>query len=128
MAKNVPQMANEWVEKSVNESFELYGIPARISLVKTGETRSTWAVNFLDGADEDAIIARIHEEQDKILRKDPRDPRISATKEDALFMVVSQLFEWIMKGGGSVSHPNYPTLMLMMDLWMDVYKAKGGKA
>lgn len=124
-SKKEADRANEWFQYNVNAMFEKYGVPVRIAPQPAGAVRTMWELKYQDGCTElDKVMEKMYAVQDSILRK----PQFAdVTKDDALFMAMSQWFEWVMCGG-KMSMPDTPAMMAVVGNWINIWKAKGGNA
>lgn len=116
--------SNDWTESCINRLFEKYDIPARVRAVcPETPTRTIWEVKRLNNATEEEVAKKIYAVQDRIGQR----PAIMADKDEALFMAMSQMFDW-MRQSGSVDDPSYPHMMKNAGIWLTIFRLKGGAA
>lgn len=117
------RQANEWHRDSLNKVFEKFDIPARIKPISQGEQKTSWEVTYLNGSNATEVLKLIYAKQDIVAKKGP----LNASQDEALFMAMSQFFDWIL-AGGSVKDPGYPQVRAVMFFWTNIFRMKGGTA
>jgi hypothetical protein len=83
-------------ERITNDILATYGIPVVVNQVSLGE--ASWAVRVFGGTIE-TVLDCIHQKQDSIVRRSTKWGLNGISRQDALFMYVSQWLEYTVNGG-----------------------------
>lgn len=113
----VPKWSNFTRQQMTNAILANYSIPVRVRPLQDEQCEG-WQVMVLGGTLE-TNIERMHKKQKDIIERVRKQGMDGVSKQDALFMYVSQWLEWtIVRGHEDAEHEQMTELM---EMWITVY-------